>query len=67
MNIKNFISFIFLIQSTIAFPRRRRNRNGRENKIKTTQTTSSTAQATSFTTQTTSFTAQTTSFTTHTC
>lgn len=65
MNIKNFISFIFLIQSTIAFPRRRR--NGGENKIKTTQTTSSTTQAKSSTTQATSFTTQTTSFTTHTC
>jgi len=53
MNIKNFISFIFLIQSTMTFPRRNRNRNGRENEIETTSsTTQSTTQSMSSTTHT---------------
>ena len=72
MNIKNFISFIFLIQSTMTFPRRNRNRNGRENEIETTSsTTQSTTQSMSSTTQSTtqsmSSTTQSMSSTTHTC
>ena len=62
MNIKNFISFFFIIQSAMTFPRR--NRNGRENEIKST---SSITQSMSSTTQSMSSTTQSMSSTTHTC